>query len=182
MENIIKSTHALKRKELFKKYKRNHNIFFETGTHHGFSCQIALDLEFNKILSVEIEQDYYLECFDKFISEIDKGQIHLFFGDSNIWMNRMLKLVNEPALFWLDGHPDGISGDPLWGELEELKQHHIKNHTIIVDDIPVYFDINQVTNKLLEINPDYAFICEDALNESDMVSIYKNYDLVAYIP
>ena len=173
-----KSNHALKRKELFSKYKQNHNIFFESGTHHGFSVQIAIDLNFDKIISVEIEQEYFLECYDKFIPQISEGKVHLFFGDSNIWMDRMLKLVETPALFWLDGHPDGVSGDPLWEELESLK----KNHTIIVDDIPVYFNSAQVESKILEINPNYQFIYEDALNESNLVDEYKNYDLVAYIP
>jgi len=179
---ITKSDHGLKRKELFSKYKRNHNIFFETGTHHGFSCQIALDLGFNKVISVEIEQEYYLECYDKFIDEISEGRIHLFFGDSNIWMDRMLKLVKEPSLFWLDGHLDGVSGDPLWIELKEISTHPIKTHTIIVDDIPVYFDRKKVESAILAINPNYTFVYEDALNESDMKTIYKDYDLVAYIP
>lgn len=179
---IIKSNYGLKRKELFSKYKQSHNIFFETGTHHGFSCQIALDLGFNKVLSVEIDQDLYLECYDKFVNEMGKGRIHLFFGDSNMWMDRMLKLVNESALFWLDGHPDGISGDPLWIELEEIAKHHIKTHTIIVDDIPVYFNKKEVEDTILKINPNYVFIYEDALNESDMKTVYENYDLVAYIP
>jgi hypothetical protein len=179
---IIKSNHGLKRKELFSKHKKNHNIFFETGTHHGFSCQIALDLKFNKIISVEIEQEYYLECYDKFVDEISEGKVHLFFGDSNIWMERMLKLIKEPALFWLDGHPDGVSGDPLWIELEEIAKHPIKNHTIIVDDIPVYFNKKSVEDAILKINPNYVFLYEDALNESDMKTVYKDYDLVAYIP
>jgi hypothetical protein len=176
-----KSNHALKRKELFSKYKHNHNIFFESGTHHGFSVQAALDLEFSKIISVEIEQEYFLECFDKFTSYINEGRIHLFYGDSNVWMERMLKLVEEPALFWLDGHPDGVSGDPLWEELEAIKKHSIKNHTIIVDDIPIYFNSKQVEDKILEINPNYQFIYEDALNESNLTDVYQNYDLVAYI-
>ena len=50
--------------ELSKKYKFNHNIFFETCTHHGDGILKALDLGFNKILSVEIYQTYFLECYD----------------------------------------------------------------------------------------------------------------------
>ena len=47
--------------ELFEKYKFNHNIFFETGTHHGDGVLKALKLNFNKVLSVEIDQNYFLE-------------------------------------------------------------------------------------------------------------------------
>jgi hypothetical protein len=166
--------------ELSKKYKFNHNIFFETGTHHGDGILKALDLGFNKILSVEIDQTYFLECYDKFIDQIIDGKVHLFFGDSNVWMNHMLKLIKEPALFWLDGHPDGIDGNPLWEELESIKNHPIKNHTILIDDIPIYFDPKQVESKLLEINPNYTFIYENALNENNG-NVYENYQLAAYI-
>jgi hypothetical protein len=92
----------------------------------------------------------------------------------------MLKLIKEPALFWLDGHPDGFDGNPLWGELESIKRHRIKEHTILIDDIPIYFDPKQVEEKLLEINPNYVFTYENALNGSNG-NVYKDYHLVAYI-
>jgi len=95
-------------------------------------------------------------------------------------MDYMLKLVKEPTLFWLDGHPDGVDGNPLWGELESIKLHPIKTHTILIDDIPIYFDPKQVESKLLEINPNYTFVYENALNASNG-DVYKNYHLAAYI-
>jgi hypothetical protein len=176
----IKGAKGLTSFDLFKKYKSNHNIFFETGTHHGDGVLKAIKLNFNKIISVEIEQEYYLECYDKFVDEISEGKVHLFFGDSNIWMERMLKLAKEPALFWLDGHPDGIDGNPLWEELNAIKHHNIKTHTILIDDVPIYFDPKQIENKLLEINPNYIFTYENALNENNG-DVYQNYHLAAYI-
>lgn len=166
--------------DMFKKYKNNSTIFFETGTHHGDGVLKAIELGFNKILSVEIDQDYYLECYDKFIEEIIQGKVHLFFGDSNAWMDHMLKLIKEPTLFWLDGHPDGIDGNPLWGELESIKKHNIRTHTILIDDIPIYFDNKQVEDKILEINSNYVFSYENAVNEGNG-DVYKNYRLAAYI-
>jgi hypothetical protein len=176
----VKGEKGLTTFELFEKYKSNHNIFFETGTHHGDGVIKALKLNFNKILSVEIDQNYFLECYDKFSEEISQNIVHLYFGDSNACMYHMLESVKEPALFWLDGHPDGISGNPLWGELESLKNHSIKNHTILIDDIPIYFDPKQVESKLLEINPNYTFTYENALNENNG-DVYQNYQLAAYI-
>ena len=41
-----------------KKYKNEYNIFFESGTHKEDSVKIALDLNFKKIFSVEINQNY----------------------------------------------------------------------------------------------------------------------------
>lgn len=177
---IIKGAKGLTSFELFEKYKFDHNIFFETGTHHGDGVIKALKLRFNKVLSVEIDQTYFLECYDKFTEQIIDGKVHLFFGDSNVWMNYMLKLIKSPALFWLDGHPDGISGNPLWEELECIKSHSIKNHTILIDDIPIYFDPKQVENKLLEINPNYNFTYENAIDENTG-DVYQNYRLAAYI-
>jgi hypothetical protein len=95
-------------------------------------------------------------------------------------MDRMLKLIDESALFWLDGHPDGISGYPLWEELNQIKNHQIKTNTIIIDDIPIYFNQNEVEQKLLEINPNYSLQYENALNESNN-DVYENYRIVAYI-
>jgi hypothetical protein len=176
----VKGEKGLTPFDLFGKYKFNHNIFFETGTHHGDGVTRALKLGFNKALSVEIDQNYFLECYDKFTEEIIQGKVHLFFGDSNAWMDHMLKLIKEPTLFWLDGHPDGIDGNPLWEELNAIKRHNIKTHTILIDDIPIYFDPKQVEDKLLEINPNYVFTYENALNENNG-DVYKNYHLAAYI-
>ena len=179
-EIITKTEDGITPFRLFQKYKRNQNIFFETGTHHGSGVTRALELGFHKVISVEIDQNYFLECYDKFIDEIIDGKVHLFFGDSNAWMDHMLKLIKEPTLFWLDGHPDGIDGNPLWEELKAIKRHNIKNHTILIDDVPIYFDPKQVEDALLEINPNYIFSYENALNENNG-DVYKNYQLAAYI-
>jgi hypothetical protein len=58
--------------------------------------------------------------------------------------------------------------------------HTIKTHTILIDDIPIYFNDKQVENKLLEINSNYIFSYENAVNEGNG-DVYKNYRLAAYI-
>jgi hypothetical protein len=172
---------ALTRKMLFSKYKEDSNIFVETGTHKGESVRTALDLGFNKVISVEIDGILYNNCFFLFAEEIEQEKVHLFLGDSNAKMGEMLDLVSKQAVFWLDGHVDGVSGDPIWGELEAIKSHSLNTHTIIIDDIPLYFgDGNTLENKLLEINSDYNFIYEDAVNEGSG-AVYKDYDLIAYV-
>ena len=91
----------------------------------------------------------------------------------------MLELVNEPSLIFLDGH--FFDGSPLWKELEILKQHTIKEHTIIVDDVPNYFNGGtSVKEKLLEINSNYKFSFEDSLNPGTG-EIHKNHQLIAYL-
>ena len=142
-----KENHPLTRKELFNKYKLDNKIFFETGTHKGESVQTALDLGFEKVVTVELIHNFFNECAFKFI---DKPNVNLFYGHSN-------------------------------DELEHIKNHTIKTHTIIVDDIPLYFgDGEKVKEKILEINPDYKFVIEDALNEGNGKNM-ENWDLIAYI-
>jgi hypothetical protein len=165
--------------QLFKKYKGNHKLFFETGTHKGDGVQNALNMGFEEAVSIEILPEFYKRCVERFKDKIEENKVHLFLGDSNERMEEMLALVKEPSLIFLDGHFS--DGNPLWGELEILKNHPIKTHTIIVDDIPNYFgDGKIVKEKLLEINPNYTLVYEDSLN-SGTGKIHINHNLTAYI-
>jgi hypothetical protein len=166
--------------QLFKKYKKDHKLFFETGTHKGDGVQNALNMGFDEVVSVEILPEFYEMCASRFNEKIQENKVHLFLGDSNEKMKEMLELVKEPSLIFLDGHFN--NGDPLWGELEILKKHNIKNHTIIVDDMPNYFGNGEkVKEKLLEINPNYMFVSEDSYNQGTG-NIHKNHTLIAYLP
>jgi hypothetical protein len=163
--------------QLFKKYKGNHKLFFETGTHKGDGVQNALDMGFEEVISIEILPELYERCVSRFKGKEDK--VHLFLGDSNERMEEMLELIKEPSLIFLDGHFN--NGDPLWKELEILKNHPIKTHTIIVDDMPNYYGNGEkVKEKLLEINPDYTLVYEDSLNLGTG-KIHRNHNLTAYI-
>lgn len=176
---ITKSGYGLTRHELFSKYKFNHSILVETGTHKGDAVQTALDLGFKKILSVEVMNDMYENCKNRFQKEIEEGTVTLYQGGSNERINEMLSHVDTPTLFWLDAHHG--DGSPLWGELEAIRNHPIKTHTILIDDVPLYFRKEQLEEKILAINPKYVFVYEDILNEGINVT-YSDYDLVAYIP
>jgi len=163
--------------QLFKKYKGNHKLFFETGTHKGDGVQNALNMGFEEVISIEILPELYEGCVNRFKGKEDK--VHLFLGDSNERMEEMLELIKEPSLIFLDGHFD--NGNPLWKELEILKNHPIKTHTIIVDDMPNYYGSGEkVKEKLLEINPNYTLVYEDSLNPGTG-KIHRNHNLTAYI-
>jgi hypothetical protein len=176
---ITKSGYGLTRSELFSKYKGEHTILFETGTHKGDAVQTALDLDFKKILSVEVMADMFEKCKARFEKQIEEGVVTLYAGGSNDRMNEMLEQVDSPTMFWLDAHFG--DGTPVWGELEAIKNHPIKTHTILIDDVPLYFNKEELEARILEINPNYLFVYEDILNEGINVT-YTDYDLVAYIP
>jgi len=167
---------VLNTNQLFKKYKGTHKLLLETGTHKGDGVQNALNTGFEEVISVEILPEYYEACIERF-----KGndKIHLFLGDSNEKMEEMLELIKEPSLIFLDGHFN--NGDPLWKELEILKSHPIKTHTIIVDDMPNYFGNGEkVKEKILEINPNYVFTYEDSYNPGTG-KIHRNHQLISQI-
>ena len=104
----------------------------------------------------------------------------MLLGDSNELLPKMLSLLTEPSLIFLDGHFN--NGEPLWGELEILKNHPIKNHTIIIDDFKNYFSSreNELKLRLKEINPNYEFAFEDSYNPGTG-QIHHKHNLIAYL-
>jgi len=141
---------------IFKKYKAECNTFFETGTLHGDSVQDALDLGFNKVLSVEINDDNYNHCLDRFEDEINK-KVFLFKGDSLVHLPQMLEMVDSKTMFWLDAHTDGIDSS-FQRELKLILDHPIKDHVILVDDIGSYgCNENWIKETILATNPNYKF-------------------------
>jgi len=107
------------------------------------------------------------------------GKLKLINGDSVKELKKLLKTIDEPCCFWLDAHAGASKyarGDidvPLLNELEVIKNHHIKNHIIAIDDIhslgkiekdsegKIMCDYSNITKELLEeklndINSDYS--------------------------
>lgn len=156
----------------FTKWRGDKTIFVETGTNFGNGIYTALQCGFEQAISVEILEDLYNDCLEKF-KEYDN--VTLFCGDSKDALPEMLKLVQEPAFFWIDAHHD--NGDPAFEELSIIKEHHIKTHTILIDDIPVHFKgnlKNKIEKMILDINEDY--VIEYANNH-----FAENYIMVAHI-
>ena len=148
-------------KWLFKKYKADCKIFFETGTYLGDSLKAALELGYEKVLSVEEDPVMYSKAQANLsdLSDDQQKKLHLFLGNSAVKMPEMLAMVDSRALFWIDAHY--TNGDGAFTELECIKNHSIKNHIILIDDIPLYFgDGSRVKKAILDINPDYQFTFE----------------------
>jgi hypothetical protein len=97
-------------------------------------------------------------------------------GDSRVCVKEILKKVDQKACFWLDAHAEG-GGVPTMEELDMIKDHPIKDHTIVIDDIPIYFSGSQeeLKARILDINPEYKFTYYKSINPDD------DYILVAYV-
>ena len=100
--------------EIFNKYRSD--VFIETGSFEGDSIARALDIGYGIIHSIEINEDRFRYCLDKF--QYDE-RTHLHFGDSLTQLPLILENLDQKATFWLDAHMSGISRN--CPTLEELK-------------------------------------------------------------
>ncbi len=147
----------------FNGFKNRH--FVETGSYEGEGIDKALSAGFEEIHSIEISEEYYLQCKEKFKKS---PNVHLFLGDSATVLEDVIREIVEPITFWLDGHFSGggtgrgETNTPILGELEAIRRHPVKTHTILIDDVRLFgtseFDeipLQAILDKIYEINPRY---------------------------
>ena len=164
-------------RDMWTKIARGTRVFIETGTHHGFGLSTALSMDhFEKLFSVEIERELYKENTRRFSDYLDTT-VFLSCESSDGWIKKLMPTIDERCMFWLDAHYPGPGDEtPMKAELEAIKNHHIKDHIIVIDDIQIYFgDGSELREKCLEINPDYTVeLCNSHGNGNQ-------YILLAYI-
>lgn len=151
-------------------FERFPNYYFvETGTWIGDGIALALRKSdcFEEIHSIEIESHYISIAQRRFESFIGK-KVFIYQGNSGKDLWSIIAPLNKPITFWLDGHrgtvdPSGGKNTPLLEELEQIKRHPIKTHTILIDDMHCcngslfdYITKEDIIQKILEINPDYT--------------------------
>jgi len=157
--------------------------FVETGTHLGHGVQYALDHGFEQILSCEFMEDRYQHCMKRFENN---DNVSLYCGNSLKCIPKMLESIDNKTCFWLDAHDEG-GGVPTFEELEMIKNHKIKNHTIVIDDIPVYFSDKkeQLENLILSINKkykiEYLSVYFGEAPEYTTHRLVDSYQLLAYV-
>ena len=104
--------------------------FVETGTHRGGGVQVALDVGFERIISIEINDNLFAHSQNRFI---ENGKVTILHGDSQNLLWNVIKGLNHEITFWLDGHT-AYKNIPILEELDIIGRHHIKTHTILIDD------------------------------------------------
>jgi len=171
-----------------KGFERFPNYYFvETGTYRGQGIRFALRANFSEIHSVEISRKFAKKAKSVFARY---KNVHIWEGDSGKILWDVIKDMDSPITFWLDGHngtpdPNGGKNTPLLEELEQIKWHPIKKHTIIIDDMhccdKILFDYlskEDIIEKILEINPDYEITYVAGGDKAE----YKNNIMVAKVP
>jgi|SRR5688572_13245078 len=114
-------------------------IFVETGTYLGEMVE-AQKNNFKRIFSIELSKKLSGKAVRKF-----RGfpQIKIIYGDSSIELNSIVPHLEQPALFWLDGHySEGITamGEKECPVVEELMIILKSNfpHVILIDDARMF--------------------------------------------
>jgi hypothetical protein len=155
-------------------------FFIETGTQQGHGLEVAVDCEFEKIYSVDIDSQCHGHCTQKFKDVIATGRMELFIGDSAVVLAKILEQIDAPATFWLDAHAGaGLIGKapcPVIYELQQIASHHIKTHTILIDDRRMFghywgkgINENDVIDTVKLINPDYTISYADGCEPRDII-------------
>lgn len=156
-------------KGLFGKYLKR--VFIETGSNYGDGIQQALDEGYEIIYSIEIDSGRWDHCNKRFK---ENKNIYLLLGDTVNILNVLLRYIDEPVTFWLDAHK-GNGKSPLLQELEIIRKHDIKTHTLLIDDLRDWkrekcgFNTEILKKRILKINPDYKFILEDGFIPNDVL-------------
>lgn len=157
----------------------SNTYFVETGTYGGNGIHQALNAGFKHIRSIEIDPKWVNHSRRRFRAY---PQVQIFLGDSGKILWDVIKDITEPITFWLDGHG---ADTPLLQELEQIKWHPIKTHTILIDDLhcaggPLFgfITVDMIIAKVKEVNPDYEITYIDGGDNRE----YPNNIMVAQVP
>jgi len=152
--------------------------FIETGTYEGDGVQLALNLGFKNVRSIEICKEYFEKCAIRFQG---LPNVSLFYGDSSVVLPRILESLNGEATFWLDAHvctlrPMQHDICPIIAELDLILKNSVK-HKILIDDRRLFRKRGAIAESLIhdkirEYNPKAEISYEDGYCRNDII-VYK---------
>jgi hypothetical protein len=165
------------------------DTFVETGTFQGETLNIIAQSNVSKIISLELSDVFVNSCRKRFENN---PNIFIYKGNSKYDLYDKIKDIDSKITFWLDSHWSGtpdvgcdpVTICPVLEELDQIKQHSIKTHTIMIDDIRLMNNsdnkyegfpvkIDQILTKLYEINPNYQIkYFDDYCAKNDVLVAY----------
>lgn len=115
--------------------KQFNGTYLETGLSEGDSLAKAKELNFKKLISIEINQKYVDKCRIRFSNDIKVGKIELVNQNSASALDLILKKNNDIDVVFLDAHFHGEGQEyaPLDQEIEILRKNNYKK-LVIIDD------------------------------------------------
>ena len=165
------STPHLIKQRVIKAYLQKFQIttFVETGTYLGHMVD-AMKNDFIKIYSIELNGRLSNWASKRF-RHLD--HIEIIQGDSGKILKKVVRDLEGPAIFWLDGHYSagitarGEKDTPIREELDCILNSEEKGHIIIIDDAhlfgndPNYPSIEELIIKVHSISPNADVTIED---------------------
>lgn len=119
-----------------KKYKLS--SFIETGILAGDTLAYISRNSKIQCQAIELSKAYFLKAKQRFLSF---ANVKIYFGDSGVVLPELVKKLDKPTLFWLDGHfssgdtAKGLQNTPISQELDSILRSPIRGHVILIDDI-----------------------------------------------
>ncbi len=116
--------------------KSGYQILIETGTYEGDMIE-AQKKTFRKIYSIELATEFFRNAQKRFRQD---AHVELLQGDSGKVLPELMKRIEEPVIFWLDGHyssGETAKGDkecPIFEELDAIFLSKPLRHVMMIDD------------------------------------------------
>jgi hypothetical protein len=140
-------------------------VLVETGTYHGAMID-AVRPGFQQIISIELDDRLYEAAVEKYAADPGVTILH---GDSATALPDVVSELEEPAVFWLDGHYSGEgtawSEPPAVAELEAVLGSDV-DHVVLIDDAADfgsggYPTLGELRSLVGGLRPTYCFEVED---------------------
>jgi hypothetical protein len=115
-------------------------VFVETGTFLGEMVE-ALRSHCDRVYSIELDPELFRRATERFAGDT---RVTILEGDSAEVLPGVLAAVDQPALFWLDGHHSGAgtakgaTSTPILAELGHVFGHQTTGHVILIDDARLF--------------------------------------------
>lgn len=142
---IVSPPHLVKQK-VIKEYQQKfgYTTLIETGTFKGDMIKAQLS-NFDKIISIELGVELHRKAVRRFKNV---KNVHIVQGDSGKVLPEILLDINEPVIFWLDGHYSAgktAKGDkecPIFDELNAIFKGKHQRHILLIDDARLFIGEN----------------------------------------
>jgi hypothetical protein len=168
---------SLRKRRTIRRYARRFRtpVLVETGTYRGTTVR-AMRRRFEQIYSIELGEELYERARARFAGD---EHIHILHGDSAELLPALARRIDEPCLFWLDGHfsdwgtARGAWDSPLERELEAVLARTQDRDVVLVDDARLltgeqgYPTLEEIRRVVAERRPDRVVAVH-----GDIVRIY----------
>ena len=131
---------------MIQKYQKKYgyDVLVETGTFRGDMVE-AQKGKFEKIFSIEIDDILFQKAKKTFKRS---KNVTILKGDSGKILPLIIKDLNKPAIFWLDGHySGGVTGKgdkecPIIEEINSILSNQKLSHVLLIDDARLFIGEN----------------------------------------